>query len=73
MRPQRLASPRPVRLVDALIARLSVILPWDAAAAKKVVALKQDLAATGMPIGGNDVMIGHMLAAECLPVTNGDE
>ena len=67
----RNASPRHARLVDAFVTRLSTILPWEAAAAEKAVALKQDLAAKGTPIGGNDIMIaGHALAAECVLVTN---
>jgi tRNA(fMet)-specific endonuclease VapC len=67
----RNASPRHARLVDAFVTRLSAILPWDAASAEKAVALKQDLAARGTPIGGNDTMIaGHALAAECVLVTN---
>ncbi len=67
----RNASPRHARLVDAFVSRLSAILPWEAAAAEKAVALKQDLTAKGTLIGGNDIMIaGHALAAECVLVTN---
>jgi tRNA(fMet)-specific endonuclease VapC len=67
----RNASPRHARLVDAFVSRLSTILPWDAASAERAVTLKQDLAAKGTPIGGNDIMIaGHALAAECVLVTN---
>lgn len=67
----RNASPRHARLVDAFVTRLSNILPWDAAAAEKATHIKQDLAAKGTPIGGNDIMIaGHALAAECVLVTN---
>ena len=67
----RNASPRHARLVDAFVTRLSTILPWEAAAAEKATRTKQDLAAKGTPIGGNDIMIaGHALAAECVLVTN---
>lgn len=67
----RNASPRHARLVEAFVARLSTILPWDAAAAEKAAWIKQDLAAKGTPVGGNDTMIaGHALAAECILVTN---
>lgn len=65
------ASPRHARLVEAFATRLSTILPWEAAAAEKATRIKQDLAAKGTPIGGNDVMIaGHALAADCVLVTN---
>ncbi|MDZ4382077.1 MAG: type II toxin-antitoxin system VapC family toxin [Parvibaculum sp.] len=67
----RNASPRHARLVDAFVARLSAILPWDAAAAERATRIKQHLAAKGTPIGGNDIMIaGHALAAECVLATN---
>ncbi|MEN6543301.1 type II toxin-antitoxin system VapC family toxin [Parvibaculum sp.] len=67
----RNASPRHARLVDAFVTRLSAILPWEAVAAEKAMRIKQDLAAMGTPIGGNDIMIaGHALAAECVLVTN---
>jgi tRNA(fMet)-specific endonuclease VapC len=67
----RNASPRHARLVDAFVTRLSAILPWDAAAAEHATRIKQDLAARGTPIGGNDIMIaGHALAVECVLVTN---
>lgn len=63
--------PRHARLVDAFVTRLSAILPWEAVAAEKATRIKQDLAAMGTPIGGNDIMIaGHALAAECVLVTN---
>lgn len=65
------ASPRHARLVEAFLARLSAILPWDAAAAEHATRIRQDLAARGTPIGGNDMMIaGHALAADCILVTN---
>lgn len=67
----RNASPRHARLVEAFVTRLSLILPWEAAAAEKAARVKQDLAAKGTPIGGNDLMIaGHALAVECVLVTN---
>lgn len=67
----RNASPRHARLVDAFVTRLSTILPWDAASAERATGIKQDLAAKGTPIGGNDTMIvGHALAADCVLVTN---
>lgn len=67
----RNASPRHARLVEAFVARLSAILPWDAAAAEHATLVKQGLAAKGEPIGGNDIMIaGHALALECVLVTN---
>lgn len=67
----RNASPRHARLVDAFVARLSTILPWEAAAAEHATRIKRDLATKGTPIGGNDTMIaGHALAAECVLVTN---
>jgi tRNA(fMet)-specific endonuclease VapC len=65
------ASPRHAGLVEAFVARLSAILPWERAAAKEAARLRQDLAARGTPIGGNDAMIaGHALAADCVLVTN---
>lgn len=67
----RNASPRHARLVDAFVTRLSAILPWEAMAAERATLIKQELAAKGTPIGGNDIMIaGHALAAECVLVTN---
>ena len=67
----RNASPRHARLVEAFVARLSTVLPWDAAAAERATRIKQGLAAKGTPIGSNDIMIaGHALAAECVLVTN---
>ncbi len=67
----RNTSPRHARLVDAFVTRLSTILPWEATAAERAMRIKQDLAAMGTPIGGNDILIaGHALAAECVLVTN---
>jgi tRNA(fMet)-specific endonuclease VapC len=65
------ASPRHARLVDAFIARLSAILPWERTAAEEATRIRKELAATGTPIGSNDAMIaGHALAAECVLITN---
>jgi tRNA(fMet)-specific endonuclease VapC len=65
------ASPRYAALVDAFIARLSAILPWERTAAEEATRIRKELAATGAPIGGNDTMIaGHALAAECVLITN---
>lgn len=67
----RNASPRHAGLVEAFVSRLSTVLPWDAASAEHATRIKQELAAIGTPIGGNDMMIaGHALAAECVLVTN---
>lgn len=64
-------SPRHARLVEAFVARLSTILPWDRAAAEQAMRVRRDLSAKGTPIGGNDVMIaGHALAADCVLITN---
>jgi tRNA(fMet)-specific endonuclease VapC len=67
----RRASPRHAALVEAFLARVSTILPWDRQAAEEATRIQQDLAARGTPIGGNDTMIaGHALAAGCVLVTN---
>jgi tRNA(fMet)-specific endonuclease VapC len=67
----RNASPRHATLIEAFVARLSVILPWDRAAAEEAMRIRRDLSAKGTPIGGNDAMIaGHALAADCVLVTN---
>lgn len=67
----RNASPRHAQLVESFVARLSSIMPWDAAAAVAATRIKQELAAKGTPIGGNDMMIaGHAIAATCVLVTN---
>ncbi|MGD9537566.1 MAG: type II toxin-antitoxin system VapC family toxin [Alphaproteobacteria bacterium] len=67
----RNASPRHAALVDAFVARLSAILPWERVAAEEAMRIRKDLAAKGAPIGGNDTMIaGHALAADCVLVTN---
>ena len=60
-----------LELVEAFVARLSTILPWERAAAEQAMRVRRDLSAKGTPIGGNDVMIaGHALAADCVLVTN---
>jgi tRNA(fMet)-specific endonuclease VapC len=65
------ASPRHAALVDAFIARLSAILPWERTAAEEATRIRKELAETGTPIGGSDTMIaGHALAAECVLITN---
>jgi tRNA(fMet)-specific endonuclease VapC len=65
------ASPRHARLIEAFVARLSAILPWDRVAAEEATRIRRDLSAKGTPIGGNDAMIaGHALAADCVLVTN---
>jgi tRNA(fMet)-specific endonuclease VapC len=67
----RNASPHHARLVEAFVARLSAILPWDRASAEEAVRVRRNLSAKGTPIGGNDAMIaGHALAADCVLVTN---
>jgi tRNA(fMet)-specific endonuclease VapC len=67
----RRASPRHAPLVEAFVARLSAILPWDRLAAEAATRIRQDLASRGVPIGGNETMIaGHALAADCVLVTN---
>jgi tRNA(fMet)-specific endonuclease VapC len=65
------ASPRHAGLVEAFVARLSAILPWDRGAAEEAARVRRELAAKGTLIGGNDTMIaGHALAANCVLVTN---
>jgi tRNA(fMet)-specific endonuclease VapC len=67
----RNASPRHAGLVEAFVARLSAVLPWQRGAAEEAARIRKDLGAKGMQIGGNDAMIaGHALAAECVLVTN---
>lgn len=65
------ASPRHAALVEAFVARLSAILPWERAAAEQAMHIRKDLTARGTPIGSNDTMIaGHAIAADCVLVTN---
>jgi tRNA(fMet)-specific endonuclease VapC len=67
----RRASPRHAALVEAFLARVSAILPWDSHAARQAAGVRRDLLSRGTPIGGNDMMIaGHALAAGCVLVTN---
>jgi tRNA(fMet)-specific endonuclease VapC len=67
----RNASPRHAGLVEAFVARLSAVLPWERSAAEEAARIRRDLDAKGAPIGGNDAMIaGHALAADCVLVTN---
>ena len=67
----RNASPSHSGLVEAFVARLSMVLPWGRAAAEAATGIRQDLGAKGTPIGANDTMIaGHALAADCVLVTN---
>jgi len=67
----RKASPRHAALVEAFVARLSAILPWERQAAEEAARIRKDLASRGEPIGGNDAMIaGHAIAADCVLVTN---
>jgi tRNA(fMet)-specific endonuclease VapC len=67
----RRASPRHAALVESFVARLSGVLPWDRQAAEESAQIRKELAARGVPIGGNDTMIvGHALAADCVLVTN---
>jgi tRNA(fMet)-specific endonuclease VapC len=67
----RSASPRHAHLVKAFVTRLSAILPWERTAAEEAMRIRQDLAARGTLIGGNDMMIaGHAIAAPCVLVTN---
>jgi tRNA(fMet)-specific endonuclease VapC len=67
----RKASPHHAGLVEAFVARLSAILPWERTAAEEAARVRIDLGAKGTPIGGNDAMIaGHALAADCVLVTN---
>jgi tRNA(fMet)-specific endonuclease VapC len=67
----RKASPRHAALVEAFVARLSAIVPWDRTAAEEAIRIRTALSAKGTPIGGNDTMIaGHAIAAECVLITN---
>lgn len=65
------ASPKHSLLVDEFIKRLDAILPWDKDAVDATVAIKLQLANTGIPIGANDTAIaGHAIARNCILVTN---
>lgn len=57
--------------IDEFVRRLDGILPWDAAAVDKTIAVRQQLAAAGTPIGNNDAAIAaHALTTGCVLVTN---
>lgn len=65
------ASPKHAALVEAFVARLSAILPWERQAAEESMRVRRELSAKGTPIGSNDSMIaGHALAVQCVLVTN---
>jgi tRNA(fMet)-specific endonuclease VapC len=67
----RKASKKHVALVNAFLARLDAILPWDAAAVDQTAIIKRQLSDLGTPIGPNDTAIaGHALAAQAILVTN---
>ncbi|HEY1943675.1 MAG TPA: type II toxin-antitoxin system VapC family toxin [Roseiarcus sp.] len=67
----RKASARHGALVEAFVARVSSILPWERAAAEATARIQKELGAKGMPIGGNDAMIaGHAVSVGCVLVTN---
>lgn len=67
----RKASPRHATLVEAFVARVSGILPWERTAAEEAARIRKELGAKGTPIGGNDAMIaGHAVAVGCVLVTN---
>jgi len=67
----RRASPRHASLVEAFLARVSAVLPWDRPAAEEATRIRQDLESRGLPISGNDTMIaGHARASGCVLVTN---
>src|ERR1700740_2468446 len=50
----RKASARHAALVEAFLARVSAILPWERAAAEEATRIRKQLSAKGTPIGGND-------------------
>jgi len=65
------ASPRHRLLVDEFVKRLDHILAWDKAAVDATTQLKQALAASGTPIGPNDLAIaGHALSVGAVLVTH---
>jgi len=67
----RKASKKHVTLVNAFLARLDAVLPWDAAAVDKTAIIKRQLSDLGTPIGSNDTAIaGHALATQAILVTN---
>jgi len=67
----RKASKKHVALVNAFLARLDAVLPWDVAAVDKTAIIKRQLSDLGAPIGPNDTAIaGHALATQAILVTN---
>jgi len=67
----RQASKKHVALVNAFLARLDEILPWDAAAVDQTAIIKRQLSDLGTPIEPNDTAIaGHALATQSILVTN---
>lgn len=67
----RKASKKHIALVDAFLARLDAILPWDAAAVDQTAIIKRQLSDLGTPIGPNDTAIaGHALSTQAILVTN---
>jgi tRNA(fMet)-specific endonuclease VapC len=67
----RKASPRYGPLVDAFVARLAAVLPWERSAADEAIRIRKDLFARGAPIGPNDTMIAaHARTAGAVLVTN---
>lgn len=67
----RKASKKHVVLVNAFIARLDEVLPWDAAAVDQTAIIKRQLSDLGTPIGPNDTAIaGHALSSQAILVTN---
>jgi tRNA(fMet)-specific endonuclease VapC len=58
-------------MVNDFVARLHDVLPWDAEAIDRTVAIRRELARRGTPIGENDANIaGHALAVKAILVTN---
>lgn len=56
--------------VEELLSRL-IVLDFDALAASRSGTVRADIAATGSPIGGCDLLLaGHALAADLTMVTN---
>ncbi|MFO7909397.1 MAG: type II toxin-antitoxin system VapC family toxin [Halomonas sp.] len=65
------ASPKHRQLIDAFVSRLDAVEPWSKAAVDATIAVKQQLAARGTPIGNNDTAIaGHAIALDVVLVTN---
>jgi tRNA(fMet)-specific endonuclease VapC len=65
------ASPTVTPMINAFVARLDDILPWDATAVDQTAAIRGYLARKGAPIGNNDAAIaGHAVASGCVLVTN---